>query len=84
MCTCLKINPLRTILERNVDREGPSADCIANYIFRFILHWKLHRRGETKLESVRKLNERLKEVLENYQLSILYLLETMGIDNQTL
>ena len=54
-------NPVKSISIRKADREGQSADVIADSLFRFTIDSRLHRRGEGRIESVRQLLKNVQE-----------------------
>lgn len=54
-------NPVKKISDRKADREGQSVDCLADALFRLILDWRLHRRGESHISSVKTLLSNLQE-----------------------
>lgn len=48
-------NPVKSIFIRKADREGQSADVVADALFRFSIESRLHRRGESSTDSVNQL-----------------------------
>jgi hypothetical protein len=45
-------NQVKSLSARKADRESHSADVLADAVFRVALAIRLHRRGESQLESV--------------------------------
>ncbi|PXF45213.1 hypothetical protein BWQ96_05043 [Gracilariopsis chorda] len=54
-------NGLKMLSARKVDKEGHSADAVADELFRIVLALRFTRRGESQLDSVRRLFEVLTE-----------------------
>ena len=45
-------NQVKTLSNRNADKEGHAADVLADALFRIILGVRFHRRGESQIDNI--------------------------------